>query len=82
MIKRQTSGTSNDNEWQRAETSSTTTDNERQRMAMSGTANDNEWQRVVILANFPLFLIREEPTTKHPKGPWRRTIEFRAETGP
>ena len=51
-------------------------------MAMSGTANDNEWQRVVILANFPLFLIREEPTTKHPKGPWRRTIEFRAETGP
>ena len=34
---------------------------------MSGTANDNEWQRVVILANFPLFLIREEHTTKHAK---------------
>ena len=32
------------------------------------TISDNEWQQVVILANFPLFRIREEPTTMHPKG--------------
>ena len=29
--------------------------------------SEKEWQRVVILANFPLFLIREEPNTKHLK---------------
>ena len=35
FIKRQTSGTSNDNEWQRVTTSNTTSGN-----------NDNGWQRV------------------------------------
>ena len=43
FIKRQTSGTSSDNEWQRVTTSGTTSDNEWQRV----TTNDNEWQRVV-----------------------------------
>ena len=38
-----------------------------QRMATSGTTNGNEWQQVVILANFPLFLMREETATKDPK---------------
>ena len=40
-----------------------TSDNEWQQM----TTSDNEWQQVVILANFPFFSIREEPTTMHPK---------------
>ena len=38
-----------------------------QRVIASGAMNDKEGQCFVILANFPLFLIREEPTTKHPK---------------
>ena len=42
-VKRQTSGTSSDNEWQRVVQRLTTNDNEWQWMAMS----DNEWQRVV-----------------------------------
>ena len=50
FIKRQTSGTSSDNEWQRVTTSGTTSDNEWynewQRMTTSGTTSDNEWQRV------------------------------------
>ena len=29
--------------------------------------SEKEWQRIVILANFPLFLIREEPNTKRLK---------------
>ena len=41
----------------------TTNDNESQQM----TPNDNEWQQVVILVNFLLFRIREEPTTMHSK---------------
>ena len=36
-------------------------------MATSGTTNGNEWQQVAILANFPLFLMREETATKDPK---------------
>ena len=71
--------TTGDNEWY----------NEWQRM----TTGDNEWQRVTtsdILANFPFFQIRGEPTTKHPKENslnieedlWRRPIELRAETSP
>ena len=40
-------------------------------MTMSGETSDNEWynewQRIAILVNFPLFLIREEPITKHLK---------------
>ena len=74
-----TNGTTSDNEWQRVTTNDnewqrmTTNDNEWQRMTTSNnkwqsmTTNDNEWQRVVILANFPFFQIREEPTTMHPK---------------
>ena len=90
FIKRQTSGTSSDNEWQRMTTSGTTSDNEWQRVTTSGTTNDNEWQRVTISANFSFFQIREEATTKHPKENslnieedlWRRPIELRAETSP
>ena len=53
-MKRQTSGTSSDNEWQRVTT--------------SGTTSDNECQRVTIPANFSFFFqVKEEPTTKHPK---------------
>ena len=48
FIKRQTSGTSSENEWynewQRVTTSGKICDNEWQRVAMSGTTNDNEWQ--------------------------------------
>ena len=58
--------TTSDNEWQQVVQRVTTKDKE-WRVIMSGTANDNEWQRVVILANFALFLIREEHTTKHAK---------------
>ena len=50
FIKRQTSSTSSDNEWQRVvqrvTTSSTTSDNEYnewQQMTTSGTTSDNEW---------------------------------------
>ena len=43
FIKRQTSGTSSDNEWQRMTTSDNEWYNEWQRM----TTSDNEWQRVV-----------------------------------
>ena len=43
FIKRQTSGTLNDNKWQRVKTSSTTSDSEWQIVTM----NDNERQRVV-----------------------------------
>ena len=80
FLKRQTSGTPSDNQWQR--------------MSTSGTTSDNEWQRVVqrvtISANFSFFQIRQEPTTKHPKENslnieedlWRRPIELRAETSP
>ena len=81
FIKRQTSGTTSDNEWynewQRMTTSGTTSENEWQRVTTSGTRNDNEWQRmttsenkwrrVTISAKFPFFKIREGPTTKHPK---------------
>ena len=41
-IKRQPSGTSSDNEWQRVTTNSTTSDNEWQRMTTSGTTNESE----------------------------------------
>ena len=60
--------TTSDNEWQLVAqlvtTSGTTIDNKWQRV----TASDKGWQWVVILANFPFFRIREEPTTMHPKG--------------
>ena len=52
FIKRQTSGTSSDNEWQRVvqwvTTSGTVSDNEWKRVTTSGTTRDNEWQRVTI----------------------------------
>ena len=51
FIKRQTSGTTSDNEWQRVTTSGRTCDNERQRVVQqattSGKTNDNKWRRVV-----------------------------------
>ena len=47
FIKRQTSGTSSDNEWQRVVQRVTTNDNEWQRMTTGSTTSDNEWQRVV-----------------------------------
>ena len=51
------------NKWQRIVQQETTGDNEWQWV----TTSDNEWQRVVILAYFPFFRIRVEPTTIHPK---------------
>ena len=56
FIKRQASGTSSDNEWQRM-----TNDNEWQRMTKSGNkwqemkTSDNEWQRVTISASSSFF---------------------------
>ena len=47
FIKRQTSGTSSDNEWQRVTTSDTTSDNEWQQATTKGKEWYNEWQRVV-----------------------------------
>ena len=47
FIKRQTRGTSSDNEWQRMITS----DNEWQRMTTSDTRSDNEWQWVTTNEN-------------------------------
>ena len=87
FIKRQTSGTSSDNEWQRVVQRMTTSDNEWQQVVQRMTTSDNEWQRVTISGNFPFFQIREEPTTKHPKENswnikedlWRRPIKLRAE---
>ena len=46
FIKRQTSGTSSDNEWQRVTTSGTTKDNKWQRMTMSNYELYNEPQRM------------------------------------
>ena len=57
-----TSGTTRDNEWQRM----TTSGNEWQQV----TTNDNEWQRMTASGHFDwfsFFLIKEEPTTMHPK---------------
>ena len=45
-IKRQTSATSSDNEWQRMATSDNEWYNEWQQVTTSGTISDNEWQRV------------------------------------
>ena len=77
FMKKQTSGTSSDNEGQQVTTSGTTSDNEWQRVTTNSnkwynewqrvTTNDNKWQRVIISANFSFFQIREKPTTKHPK---------------
>ena len=47
FIKRQTSGTTSDNEWQRVTTSGTTSDNEWYNEWQRMTTSDNEWQRVV-----------------------------------
>ena len=60
FIKRQTSNTSSDKEWQRVV----------QRLTVSGKTSDNEWQQVIISANFLFsffFWISDEPTTMHPK---------------
>ena len=51
FIKRQTSGTSSDNEWQRVVQQVTMNDNEWQQMATSGTTSDNERQRVTTSDN-------------------------------
>ena len=47
--------TTSDNEWQTVVEPVTT----------SGETSDNEWQGVVISANFPVFRVKEEPTTKN-----------------
>ena len=55
FIKRQTSGTSSDNEWQRVVQRGTTNDNEWQGMTKSGATKDkewcNEWQRMTTSDN-------------------------------
>ena len=51
FIKRQTNGTSSDNEWQRMTTNGTTSDNEWQWVTKSGTTSDNEWQRATASGN-------------------------------
>ena len=61
FIKRQSSSTSSDNEWQRVVQRVTTNDNEWQRTTTSddewqrvttnGTTNDNEWQRMATSDN-------------------------------
>ena len=63
FIKRQTSGTSSDNEWQRVRTSGITSDKEWynewqqvvQRVVQRVTTNDNEWQRITMSGCFGLF---------------------------
>ena len=79
-------------EWQRVVQRVTTNDNdwynEWQRVVQRMIASDKEWQQVTISDNFSFFQIREEPTTKHPKGNClnieedllRRPIELTAET--
>ena len=78
FIKRQMSGASRDNEWQRVVQRVITNDNEWQQVVQRVTTNDKEWQRVVqrVTKNdsewpfrliFLFFQIRKEPTTKHPK---------------
>ena len=55
FVKRQASGTSSDNEWQRVVQRVTTNDNEWynewQRVITSGTTSDNEWQLVTTSDN-------------------------------
>ena len=48
-MKRQTSGTSRDNEWQRMTTSGATSDKEWQRVIQRVATNSNEWQRVTAV---------------------------------
>ena len=78
FIKRQMTGASRDNEWQRVVQRVITNDNEWQQVVQRVTTNDKEWQRVVqrVTKNdnewpfrliFLFFQIRKEPTTKHPK---------------
>ena len=43
-----------DNEWQTVV----------EPVTRSGKTSDNEWQGVVVSANFPVFRIKEEPTSK------------------
>ena len=68
-----TSRTTSGKQWYKKRQWLTTNENELQLIATSDkkwqkvTMSDNEWQRVVILANFPFFWIREEPTSMHPK---------------
>ena len=80
FIKRQTNGTSSDNElsnewqrmtmsyneWQRVIQRTTTRDNKWQWVTTNGNECYKEWQWVVILANFPLFQIREEHSKEKP----------------
>ena len=51
FIKRETNGTSSDNEWQRVTTSGATTDKEWQRVIQRVTTNDKEWQRMTTSDN-------------------------------
>ena len=55
FIKRQTSDTSRDNEWQRVTKNSNEWYNEWQRVVQWVTTTDNEWQRVTTNGNKWLF---------------------------
>ena len=48
FIKRQTSGTSSDNEWQRLVQRVTMNGNDWQRMTTSGTTSYNKWQQMTM----------------------------------
>ena len=48
FIKRHTSGTSSDNEWQQMTTSDNEWYNDWQRMTRSNTTSDNEWQQIAM----------------------------------
>ena len=61
FIKRETSDTSSDNEWQRVTTSGTISDNEWY----------NGWQRMTMSGYFGLYFFLEEPCNRYPK-PWGR----------
>ena len=73
-----------------ATTSGTTNDNEWQRVVQQVITNDNEWEWVTILANLYFFQITEKLTAKYHKenslnleeDPWRRPIDLKAETSP
>ena len=89
FIKRQTSDTSSNNEWQRVvlqvTTNCTASDNEWYNEWQQVATNENEWQRVVIPVNFPFFRIKEKPSRELFKSwgeTWRGTSELRAEASP
>ena len=72
FIKRQTSGISSDNEWQRVTTSGTTSDNEWQRVTTSGTTSDNEWQWMTTSYNEWQWVTTSGTTSDKE---WQRVIQ-------